>query len=132
MLNREQTELMFKMRNQGDSIFSVLPKEVTQYIYLAGHASYDVNSSIAKLLHHIAYGEYAAAKAMLDGNPGLLLEVSNVVDPAGNTILAVRPYECALGAGDDDMAAMIKGYFAKIEEGEKRRSKTICKIPTIY
>src|SRR5437667_852617 len=98
MLNREQTELMIKIRNLEGGIFSTLPKELTQYIYHAGHASYDENSEISKLLHHIAYGEYEAAEKMLQLNPQLLLEVSNVKDPAGNLVLAVRPYECALGA----------------------------------
>jgi hypothetical protein len=121
MLTREKFELMTKMRLcKQNTIFNTLPKDVTRYIY---DVSYDKNSYIAKLLHHIAYGQKVEAEAMLTANPSLLLQVSRVEDPAGNLILGVTPYQCALGAGDDDMAAMIKSHFTKIENGEEEEAR---------
>jgi hypothetical protein len=127
MLDRSEIMTLIMMRNREDNIFNILPRELTSYIYKTSHDSYDKDSDIAILLHHIAYGEKKAAEKMLKKNPGLLLDVSNVCDPAGNYILAIRPYECALAAGDGDMKRMISGYFSNIPEGEQEMEKQYAK-----
>ena len=119
--SRTQKLELCKLRKYPGSIFARVPRDVIQYISRLTDAEYDPASDIAKLLHEIAYGNPAAVIAMLTRNPRLLLEAGDVLDPAGNTIICVTPYECALGAGDDDMAATIAGYFTKIEDGEKER-----------
>ena len=75
------------MRNRG-SIFSVLPKEVTDYI-IHGVPAFDPKSDVAKLLQYVAYGDPVKVKEMLDTNPRLLIEAGNVVAPSGDTILRV-------------------------------------------
>jgi hypothetical protein len=122
MFSHSQRTTMSLMRNRRGTLFSLLPRDVMKYISRLTDAGYD-ESDIAKLLHVVAYGNPNAVIAMLIKNPRLLLEAGNVMDPAGNTILRVTPYECALGAGDGDLAAAIGKYFAKLEDGENERSR---------
>lgn len=70
------------------------------------------------LLKYTAYGQSDEVKAILEKNPRFLLERGNVIDPAGNVIKGVSAYECALGAGDDEMGSMIRGYFDKFAGGD--------------
>lgn len=123
LLSHTQIAELYDLRNDSTSRFSMFGRDVIQAITNATDAAFDPASDIAKLLHEVAYGNPAAVIAMLDKNPRLLLEAGNVMDPAGNSILRVTPYECALGAGDDDMAATIGEYFAKLEDGEKERTR---------
>lgn len=72
---------------------------------------------VQELLHHIIYGDPVSAMKMLQKNPRLLLLSGDCVAPSGDRILGVTPYECALSAGDDDMALQIKACFSKIDNG---------------
>jgi hypothetical protein len=125
MLNRSQIMTLIMMRNRENNIFSKgnLPVEMSNHIIQSGDLAHDPESKIAKLLHYVAYGDPINVKKMLDQDVRLLLEASNVKDPAGNLILRVTPYECALGAGDDGMAKIIQSYFLLIEEGEKEEAR---------
>lgn len=77
--------------------------------------------TIPQLLHAVAYANPAAVEAMLAANPELVLRRGDTEVPSGDTIFGVTAYECALGAGDDDMAARIATYFAELPEGEENR-----------
>jgi len=96
-----------------------------KYISRLTDAEYDAQSEIGQLLHHVAWGNLDGVTAILAKSPRLLLEAGDVEDPAGNIIRRVTPYECALGAGDDEMAATIGQYFTNValEDGEKERSR---------
>ena len=81
-------------------------------------SSHGADCEIATLLHHIAYGDLQAAHAMLELNPRLVLQAGNVETPSGLKVMHTTPFECALGAGDPEMAQMIVPYFdAKIITG---------------
>jgi hypothetical protein len=115
---QKMTLLLCKLRN--NNIFSKVPKDVVRHLLCQKAHAPDFN--IATLLHHVAYGNPDAVLAILKVNPFLLLQSADVIDPAGNTILGVTPYECALGAGDDDMAAKIAECFENIKGGEAARA----------
>ena len=77
-------------------------------------------SKVHALLSHIAFGteeDFQAAKAMLEANPRLIFEAADVVTPSGLKVIRTTPYECAIGAGDDGMAAMIAPCFERFEGG---------------
>ena len=83
----------------------------------------DVNGDTAQLLKHVAYGNLVAAKAMLDINPKLIVMSSNTVTPSGHIVRCVTPYECALGAGDPEMAKMIAKYFDQFTNGSEEKER---------
>jgi hypothetical protein len=124
MLTREQIYTMIAIRNRPGSVFNPygtsyrLPIDIIKKI---SEFAVDPNGDIAILMHNIAYGNFAAAKAMLDANPRLVLQAANVTTPSGLRVIRTTPLECALGGGDAEMAAMIAPYFDKIEGGEQIR-----------
>ena len=119
MLNRRQIHTLLLIRNREGNMLSQIPPEIVREISEFGQ---DPNGDAATLLHHVAYGEEEKAEKMLKANPELLLQqVSHVVTPSGLTIKYVTPYECALGGGDPEMAAMMTPYFAKLGDGEKEQ-----------
>jgi hypothetical protein len=118
MLNRSQIMTLMMLRRREDTIFS-LPKEITDLIIHLGDDAYDSDGDIAKLLHYVAYGEPVMVKQLLEKNNRLLFEAGDAVAPSGDILLRVTPYECALAAGDHDMAGIIKPYFSNIGKGEE-------------
>jgi hypothetical protein len=88
-------------------------------------ATFDPQSDIGKLLHHIAYGNLDAAKVMLEADPRLVLQAGHTETPSGLKVLHTTPLECALGAGDPEMAEMIAPYFdsKEIDGGAEVREK---------
>jgi hypothetical protein len=87
------------------------PNDIRQFIVKTTSATFEPQSDIAKLLRHIAYGNLAAAKAMLKADPRLVLQAGHTETPSGLMVLHTTPLECALGAGDPEMAMMIAKYF---------------------
>jgi hypothetical protein len=117
MLNRSQIYTLLMMRKRGGNIFSALPRDLIGYI----GGVYDNDDQIATLIHHIAYGNLTAAKAMLDANPRLVLQSAHTQTPSGLKVLHATPLECALGAGDPEIAEMIAPYFDQFDGGAKVR-----------
>lgn len=100
------------------TFFSRLPKDIFDEIDKI-HYDPSRESLIGTLLHHVAYAakeDIDLIKDMLEANPELLLWASDAVDPAGNTIPRVTPYQFALLAGDDYLAEIIAPYFEKLGE----------------
>jgi hypothetical protein len=134
MLNRSQIYTMIAIRNRPGSVFNPkgreyrLPIDVIQKIANVGFDA-DPNSDIAKLLHHIAYGNLTKAKKMLHANPRLVLHSAHTETPSGLKVLHTTPLECALGAGDPEMAQMIESYFnaKEIEGGVKVRDEQLAR-----
>ena len=94
-----------------------------RHIVTIGSATFNAQSDIANLLRHIAYGDLVAAKAMLETNPRLVLQAGRTETPSGLKVLHTTPLECALGAGDPEMAKMIAPYFDKFHGGETVREE---------
>ena len=119
MLDRSQVLTLIKIRNQGDSIFSALPRELAHYLFLSGYhdLSYDKDTDIAILLKHIVFGSYDAAEDMLEENPWLLLQYSHIKAPSGAIIPKTTPLQCAFKAGDYHMAVMICLFFNRLKNG---------------
>ena len=122
MLTRSQLYTLLLARKHRGNLFSPLPRDL---ISLIGSYSENPESEISTLLHHIAYGNLASAKAMLDVKPRLVLQAGNVVTPSGLKVKRTSPLEGALGAGDVEMAKMIAPYFdsRKIAGGAKVRAE---------
>ena len=118
MITRDQIYTMLMMKKRSDTLFSALPLDLIKQISDYGQ---NPNSDIATALKHAAYARQEDVEAllgMLDENPGLLLQAGNVQTPGGNEVRRVTLYEFLLGAGDDELAGIVQGYFAKIENGE--------------
>jgi hypothetical protein len=111
MLTREQLHAFLCMRKRKNTLFSAMPRDLINYMSQTSMANFSENSEIAKLLHHIAYGDLQSAKAMLEVNPRLVLQAGHTETPSGLKVLHTTPLECALGAGDPEMAKMIEPYF---------------------
>ena len=126
MLNRSQIYTLLMLRKRGNNIFAALPRDLVRYI---GGAYDNADIEIAALLHHIAYGNLAEAKAMLDKNPRLVLQSAHTETPSGLKVLHTTPLECALGAGDPEMAEMIESYFdaKEIKGGAKIRDEQLAR-----
>jgi hypothetical protein len=122
MLNRSQLYTLLLARKHRGNLFSPLPRDL---ISLIGSCSENPQSEISTLLHHIAFGSLASAKAMLDVTPRLVLQAGNVVTPSGLKVKRTTPLEFALGAGDVEMAKMIAPYFdsRKIAGGKSERAE---------
>ena len=135
MLNRSQIETLIAIRNRPGSPFNPhgtayrLPMDVIKQIANVGFDP-DSESDIAKLLRHIAYGDLASAKIMLDANRSLIGKASHVQTPSGLIVRYVKPYECALGAGDPEMAKMIAGYFDQCADGAAEKAAQDAKYRT--
>jgi hypothetical protein len=119
MLTREQLHAFLCMRNRKGTLFFSWQKDLIFYMgEVSTHGAFNKDSGIAVLLHHIVYGDLQSAKAMLELNPRLVLQAGHVVTPSGLKVVHTTPFECALGAGDPEMAQMIAPYFdSKIISG---------------
>jgi hypothetical protein len=126
MLNRSQIYTLLMLRKRGGNIFAALPKDLVPTV---GGVYDSADVEIATLLHYIAYGNLAEAKKMLDANPRLVLQSAHTETPSGLKVLHTTPLECALGAGDPEMAQMIESYFdsEKIEGGAKVRDEQLAR-----
>ncbi|CEK09165.1 hypothetical protein [Legionella hackeliae] len=124
MLTDSQINTLLILRNREGNIFSQLPDEILYHIYKTKDVP---NSTIARLVQAVAYGNLDVVKTMLNTDPRLLLQASHVSLPSGDMVSKVTPYECALGAGDDEMAKIISSYFAKIKGGEKEQAHQYAK-----
>lgn len=116
-ISREQLYALLMIRARGDSVFSILPKDVIQHMgALQAHPESDIQS----LLSYIAYGQLKEVKAMLAENPRLVMQSGDVETPSGLKVLHVAPLECALGAGDPEIVGVIHDAFERItdEQGE--------------
>ena len=120
MLTRSQIRALLLLRRHGGNIFAVLPRDLMGYIAGLDNGS---DSEIARLLHHIAYGDLQAAKHMLDANARLIMEAGHVETPSGLKVMHTTPLECALGAGDPEMVEMIAPFFEQFEDGVKEREE---------
>lgn len=70
-----------------------------------------------ELVRRIVCGEEAAAKAILDASPELLLKSGGeATDYSGRQIKNLPPFQAALCAGDVDMCKMIKNIFLDYPE----------------
>lgn len=121
MLNRSPLlALSILKKRKETNFFTYLPKDILHQISQFIEAP---NSDFAAALHHVAYGELDKAKALLDMNPRLVFFAGTAVTPSGLTIKRTTLLECALGAGDFEMATMIMPYFSGFDggEGEKKR-----------
>jgi hypothetical protein len=120
MLTNRQIFTLFTCNDSKENCAreSWLPEEVARII------AFDQASTkaAAMLLHYVAYGELTKAEEMIKADPALLLQASDVVTRSGLLVKRVTPYECALGAGDPECAAMMAPYFAKIQKGEQERA----------
>jgi hypothetical protein len=130
MLTREQLHALLCLKKRNLTFFSTLPRDLIRYMTQTSIDSPD--SEIVKLLHDIAYGDLQSAKDMLEVNPRLVLQASHVVTPSGLKVMHTTPLECALGAGDAEMAKMIEPYFDsdKISGGAAVRTKQYARYRT--
>ena len=127
MLTREQIQTLIAIRNRPGSVLNPqgiayrLPTDVIRKIANVGFDP-DPNSDTATLLRLVAFGDLANVKAMLDANPALIGKAGHVVTPSGLLVRYVKPYECALGAGNFEMAKLIAGYFDQFTDGAEEKA----------
>jgi hypothetical protein len=123
MLNHSQLITLFGLSKHNENPRCRLSHDMRQLIVKIDSATFDPQSDIGKLLRHIAYGNLDAAKTMLETDPRLVLQAGHTETPSGLKVLHTTPLECALGAGDPEMAKMIAPYFdsKKISGGAKVR-----------
>ena len=118
MLTREQNYTLFTcLQRKGINA----PKDVRKLIANVGFDP-DPNSDTATLLRLVAFGDLANVKAMLDANPALIGKAGHTVTPSGLLVRYVKPYECALGAGNFEMAKLIAGYFDQFTDGAEEKA----------
>lgn len=124
MLNRSQLNTIGVLRRRPDTFFSSLPTELfIELLKEADTANKETSAKITTLLQHIVECRPKKVKEILDESPDLILYAGNVTTPAGNIILRVTPYECALGAGDPEMASLIRMYFDHVEKDDRERAR---------
>ena len=111
MLNRSQLITLFGLNRRNNTPLNRWSNDIRQFIVKTSSATFHPQSDIAKLLRHIACGNLVAAKAMLEVDPRLVLQAGCTETPSGLKLLHTTPLECALGAGDPEMAKMIEPYF---------------------
>ena len=106
-LTPQQAALIFsrEQSEESNSPLSSLPLDVFRYICHLGKNSV---SAVEEALERVAFGELDQAKALLDVKPNLVLERGNVVTPGGMNVINTSLLECALGAGDPEMAKPIR------------------------
>lgn len=124
MLTRSQVYTLLLLRHRGNTLFSRLPIDLIRNISDFGQ---DPQSNFAKALHYVAYGELTEAKALLDQHPRLVLQAGTVVTPGGLTVIRTTLLECALGAGDPEMAVMILPYFSHVAGGENEKEQQLAR-----
>ena len=115
MITRDQI-LAMQLLRMREGVFIRVPRDLIKLISNIGFDP-DPESDIAILLTHVAYGNLVAAKEMLDANPKLIVKSSHTVTSSGLRVRYVTPYECALCAGDPEMAEMIAKYFDGFSNG---------------
>lgn len=105
------------------TIFAELPPEIVHHICTVPNP----NPRLKKALHHAAFGELDALKAMLEEAKQegeeilklLLLPTETTETPGGLTVKNTTLLECAALAGDPGIVAMIKPYFSEVKEESK-------------
>jgi hypothetical protein len=108
----------------GGTIFATLPNEVIQHICTVPNP----NPRLKKALHHAAFGNLDALKAMLEEAKQegeeilklLLLPTETTETRGGLTAKNTTLLECACLAGDPGIVAMIKPYFSEVKEENKK------------
>jgi hypothetical protein len=115
MITRNQI-LAMQLLRMREGVFFRMPTDLIKLISNIGFDP-DPEGDTAKLLAHVAYGNLIAAKEMLDANPKLIVKSSHTVTPSGLSVRYLTPYECALCAGDPEMAEMIAKYFDGFSNG---------------
>ncbi len=118
-LSREQSDTLFrifKKKYDEGKITHPVNNDVIGHIMEVGP---DHDPEFEEALHHVAYGNLDKVDDMLNNNPHLLLQAGTVVTPSGLTVKRTTLLECALGAGDPEMADIMLSYFDYIEEGEE-------------
>jgi len=119
MLNRSSEILtLIKLRNREGTIFHAMPQDIFKLMIGPGVPVINPETDIEKLLYQVAYGNLEQVKVILDKNPELLKHKGNVTAPSGDLIFHTFALTCAIGAGDYEMATLIKSYFPKISGGE--------------
>lgn len=127
MLTREQIITLIVIRNQQGSVLNPkgnayrLPNDVINMIANIGYDP-DPNSDTATLLRLVAFGDLNNVRTMLDNNPNLIGKAGHAVTPSGLLIRYVKPYECALGACNVEMAKLIAGYFDQFTDGAEEKA----------
>jgi hypothetical protein len=121
ILTTQQIYTLLMLRKREGNFFSHMPKDIIQYRLSV--FTHNPSLEILKLLHHIAYGDLVEAKHMLDAHPRLVLGAGNVITPSGLEVMRTTPLECALGAGDPEMAEMIAPFFEQFENGIKEQEE---------
>ncbi len=118
-LSREQSETLFrifKKKYDDADIKRLVNNDVIDHIMEAG---LDHDPEFEEALHHVAYGNLDKVDDMLHNNSRLLLQAGTVVTRSGLTVKRTTLLECALGAGDPEMADIMLPYFDYIVEGEE-------------
>lgn len=73
----------------------------------------------SRLLEAVVLGNQAEAERIIKCNPKLLISTQGkATDHTDKTFTGLSPFQAALCGWDDDMAAMMKPYFAQIENGQ--------------
>lgn len=111
-VNESKAKLMLMIRNRGGNLLSNVPPELTQLIMNVPMSELEI--AVESALVDVAFGNLEELKKKLENNPQLVLARGNVITPAGLEIRNTTLLECAIGAGDPDMVAMIKPYFSQI------------------
>jgi len=124
MLIRSQVNATLMLWKRGDNVFSQLPIELIPVIKRLVTPDKDFLDA----LHNAAFAELKTLKTKLDAAKAkpdktdlmrLLLQAGDVVTPGGKLIGDVTLLDCALGAGDIEMAEMIKPYFDEFAGGKR-------------
>lgn len=113
MKAHSQVKTMLMLRNNSDNFLSRLPPD----------------KEFLNILHDVAFGELATVQAKLESakrdvsHPeklsSLLRQAGDVMTRGGQDVKCTTLLECAIGAGDPDMVAMIKPYFLIYSGDEK-------------
>lgn len=125
MLTQSQVKTIFTLwqRPRGENVFSTLPEK---NLILRIKHSPTPDQDFLEALHRVAFGELEALKTMLETAKALsiedlmrlLLQAGDVITPGGKLIKGVTLLECALGAGDLELAEMIRPYFDEFKGGQ--------------
>lgn len=123
--NKSKTQLS---REQGYTLLSIFARKIDANVDFSPlndtidnimQVGLEHDAEFEEALHHVAYGKLDEVKQMLANNPHLLLQAGTVVTPGRLTVRRTTLLECALGAGDPEMAEIILPYFDNIEGGEE-------------
>jgi hypothetical protein len=125
-LKRSPIETLFSLQQSADSLFSQVPSNLLHKInhYHPDWQNYE------KALQHVANGELEGVEALLNAKPHLVLfNGGRAVTPAGLTLADPDQslLECALGAGDPEMVALITPFYSKFEGGDDKKEKQLAR-----